>query len=111
MTTRKKAVLKKEDDNRVRDYELVLIVNPEVDEESLENTVSSVSQYITDRGGTVSDVERWGKKKLAYQLRHFLEGTYMLARFKMSPSRTRELEASLQISEDILKHMLIKLGD
>ena len=73
MAARKKEVLVAED-NRLNDYELVYIISPDVAEESLESTVDGVSQFITARNGTVSDVERWGKKKLAYPLAHFLEG-------------------------------------
>jgi small subunit ribosomal protein S6 len=93
------------------DYEMVYIVSPEVGEEALENTVNGVNQFITGKDGTVSDVERWGKKKLAYPVEHFLEGNYVLTRFQMNPARCRELEANLKISEDILRHLLIKLGD
>ena len=78
--------------------------------ESLEGKIDGISQFITGRNGVVSDVERWGKKKLAYPVGHFLEGNYVLTRFKMSPTRCKELEANLKISEEILRHMLIKLG-
>ena len=109
MAAKRKAVVKKEEDKPVRDYELVFIVNPEVAEESLENTINSVSQFITGRGGTVSDVQRWGKRRLAYPVKRFVEGTYVLTRFKMSPQWSRELEANLQISENILRHLLVRL--
>ncbi len=109
MTARKKEALKVED-KRLQDYELVFIVSPEVTDESLENTVDSVSQFISGKDGIVSDMERWGKKKLAYPMGRFLEGHYVLTRFKISPARCKELEASLEISEEILRHLLIKLG-
>jgi len=109
MAARKKEAIKVED-TRLHDYELAFIVSPEVAEESLENTINSVSQFITGRDGVISDVEKWGKRKLAYPLEQFLEGHYVLARFKMSPARCKELEANLKISEQILRHLLIKLG-
>ena len=109
MAIRKKEVLTVED-NRSQDYELVFIVSPEVAEDSLENVIGSVSQFITSKDGVISDVEKWGKKKLAYPVEHFLEGNYILARFKMNPARCKELEANLKISEDILRHLLIKTG-
>ena len=107
MAARKKEALKVED-KRLRDYELVFIVSPEVTEESLENTIVKISQFITDRDGVISDVERWGKRKLAYPVEHFLEGNYVLARFKMSPVWCKDLEANLKISEEVLRHLLIK---
>ena len=107
MTARKKEALKVED-KRLQDYELVFIVSPEVTDESLENTVDSVSQFISGKDGIISDSERWGKRKLAYPMGRFLEGHYVLTRFKISPARCKELEASLEISEEILRHLLIK---
>ena len=109
MAARKKEALKVED-KRLQDYELVFIVSPEVTDESLENTVDSVSQFISGKDGIISDMERWGKRKLAYPMGRFLEGHYVLTRFKISPARCKELEASLEISEEILRHLLIKLS-
>ena len=111
MPVRKKEVTKVEEDKRLRDYELVFIVSPEVADESLESQIDGISQFITGKNGVISDVERWGQKKLAYPVAHFLEGNYVLTRFKLSPARCRELEASLEISEEILRHLLIKLGN
>ena len=109
MPARKKEALKVED-KRLQDYEMVFIVSPEVTDESLENTVDSVSQFISGKDGVISDMERWGKRKLAYPMERFLEGNYILTRFKISPARCKELEANLEISEEILRHLLIKLS-
>ena len=94
---------------QLRDYELVLIISPEIADDSLDSTIDKISQFITEKGGTISDVEHWGKRKLAYPIRHFLEGTYVLTRFKLSTTSTKELEAKLQVSEEVLRHLLIKI--
>ncbi|MFQ5996483.1 MAG: 30S ribosomal protein S6 [Dehalococcoidales bacterium] len=99
----------KTEDKQLRDYELIFIISPEVEEETLEATVGSVTQFITGKDGIISDEERWGKRKLAYPLKRFREGNYVLTRFKMRPVWSKELEASLQISEEILRHLLIKI--
>ena len=99
----------KTEDKQLRDYELVFIISPEVEEETLEATTGSVNQFITGKGGVISDEERWGKRKLAYPIRRFLEGNYVLSRFKMKPIWSKELEANLQISEEVLRHLLIKI--
>ena len=109
MAQSKKEALKAED-KRFYDYELTYIVSPEVADESLETVIDGISQFITGKEGTISEVERWGKKRLAYPVKHFLEGSYMLTRFKMNPAWSRELEANLEISEQILRHLLIKLS-
>jgi len=100
----------KVEDKQVRDYELVFIISPEVEDGTLDATIDNVSQFITGKGGTISDVERWGKRRLAYPIKHFPEGSYVLSRFNMKPVWSKELEANLQISEEILRHLLIKVG-
>ena len=109
MAARKKEAIKVED-KRLRDYELVFIISPEVVDESLENTIDGISQFIVGKEGIISDVARWGKRKLAYPVANFVEGNYVLARFKLNPARCQELEANLKISEEILRHLLIKLS-
>jgi small subunit ribosomal protein S6 len=92
-----------------QEYELVFIVKPDIVDEQLENTINAVSQLITSKGGEVSGIDQWGKKKLAYPIKHSLEGTYVLAKIKLAPQYCKEVEASLQISESILRHLLVKV--
>jgi len=99
-----------EEDKQLRDYELVLVISPEVAEEKFEAMIDDVSQFITKKGGTISDIERWGKRRLAYPIIHFVEGSYVLARFKLRPAFGKELEANLRISEEVLRHLLVRLG-
>jgi small subunit ribosomal protein S6 len=107
---RKKAVTRATTDKKVQDYELVYIINPDTAEDVLEAKVNSIGQFITSRDGVISSVDKWGKRKLAYPLKHYLEGIYVLTRFKISPARCKELEANLKISEEILRHLLVKAG-
>ena len=95
---------------QLRDYELVLVISPEVAEEEFEATIDNVGRFITGKGGVISDIERWGKRRLAYPIRRFVEGSYVLTRFKLKPVFGKELEANLQISEEVLRHLLIRLG-
>lgn len=97
-----------EESRQLNDYEMVVIFTPELAEESLESAISGVTGFITGRGGVIGEMEQWGKRKLAYPIKHALEGHYILARFQMPPSVGKELEASLQISKDVLRHLLIK---
>ncbi len=98
------------EDKQLRDYELVLIISPEVEGEGFDAIIENVNQFVTGNGGSVSDVERWGKRRLAYSIEHFAEGNYVLTRFTLKPSLGRQLEANLQISEEILRHLLIRLN-
>jgi len=70
---RKQAVEVQE--TKSRDYELVYIIRPELEEDGIETKIEDISQFISNNNGTVSEVERWGKKKLAYPIKHFIEGS------------------------------------
>ncbi len=98
-----------EEGGQLRDYELVLVISPEVAEEEFEAALNNVSRFIVGKGGVISDIERWGKRRLAYPIRHFVEGNYVLTRFKLKPVSGKELEASLRISEEVLRHLLVRL--
>lgn len=98
------------EDTRSQEYELVYILSPEMTDDVLDSKVESINQFIAARDGVVDGVDKWGKKKLAYPLKHFLEGSYILTKFKISPARCKELETNLKISEEVLRHLLIKVG-
>ncbi len=108
MVKRKKVAQVK--DTRLQEYELVYILNPDMTDEALETRVNGISEFITTREGVVDAVDKWGKKRLAYPIKHFLEGNYILTKFKMSPAKSKELEANLRISEDIVRHLLIRVN-
>jgi len=108
---RKRPVQKKTTESKkLQDYELVYILNPDITDEVLEARVNGISQFITGHEGVVDSVDKWGKRRLAYPLKHFLEGNYVLAKFKLSPARCKELETNLKISEEVIRHLLVKAG-
>ena len=98
-----------EEKGQLRDYELVLVISPEVVDDRFEAAIDNVRRYVTGKGGSIVDVEQWGKKRLAYPIRQFGEGNYVLVRFKLEPAFGKELEANLHISEEVLRHLLIRL--
>lgn len=95
----------------MRDYELVVIISPEVTDEEVPVTLEKMNQFITDKGGSITEVNQWGRRKLAYPIENFMEGNYVLTQFKMEPKQTAELEASLRLTEEILRHLLVRLSD
>ncbi len=110
MPEREEAKAVKTEDINLREYELVFVVRPESDESKLESILQNVNQLIESRGGVISGEERWGRRRLAYPIEHFQEGSYILTRFKMDPAGTKELEGNLLISEDVIRHLLIRVG-
>ena len=96
----------------MRDYELTVVISPSVADDEVTATLEKkVSQFITERGGSITEVKPWGRKKLAYPIKNYTEGNYMLTLFKMDPKLTAELESSLELSEEILRHLLVRLSD
>lgn len=111
VTKRRRKVTKEEiktEEKDLRDYELVFIVRPDIAEDSLDTVVEKVNRIIKTKGGTVSETERWGKRKLAYPIKHHMEGYYVLSRFKNDPAASKEIESNLQIAEELIRYMIIK---
>lgn len=97
-----------ETSEELRDYELVLVLDPQLGDDAYDAAIDRYSGMITGKGGVVTDTQRWGKRRLAYQIRHFGEGNYVLFKLKMRPAVSRELEANLRISEEVIRHLLVK---
>jgi small subunit ribosomal protein S6 len=92
----------------LRDYELVLVLDPQLSDEAYDAAIEKYSAFITGKAGAVTDTQRWGKRRLAYQIKHFGEGNYVLFKLKMRPAVSKELEANLRISEEVIRHLLVK---
>lgn len=97
------------EDKRLRDYELVYIIRPDLEEEALNAVAAKVTQLITSRGGIIASEDKWGKRRLAYPIKHMNEGQYILLKIKMLPENSKELESNLRITEEVLRHLLIKV--
>lgn len=94
-----------------RDYELVVILNPEIGDDSIEGSLERLNQGITSRGGEITETNHWGRRRLAYPIKRFLEGNYVVSQIKLDPAVVPELESSLRISEEVIRHMIIKAGE
>jgi len=92
-----------------RNYELMLVINPEWTEEKLNATAANISKFIASMGGTFAEVKQLGKRKLAYPIKHFGEGHYILLHFKLKSESSPELENRLNISEEIVRYLLKNL--
>lgn len=92
----------------MHEYELVVVINPEIPEEDVPAAIERVTSAVTTRGGEVEDVQPWGRRKLAYPINRHVEGNYILTNIKLDPLRAHELESGFAISDDILRHMLIR---
>jgi small subunit ribosomal protein S6 len=89
-------------------YELVLIISPEVTDEEMPDFITKLSELISKTGGSVDEVNQWGRKKLAYPIKRFTEGNYVLTKLQLKPASTKDLEANFRLSGKILRHLLVR---
>ena len=92
----------------LRDYEILYIVRPELDEEQVHEAVGSVDKLIANLGGATVKTDVWGRRRLAYEVRHLREGQYVLTDFRIEPERVPEMEATLKISETVFRHLIVR---
>ncbi len=91
----------------MRAYELMYIVKPEFDEEQLATVTDKYANLITNNGGEVISNEKWGKRKLAYEINDYRDGIYILVNFKGEPDVVNEVDRLMKIDDDILRFMMI----
>ncbi len=92
----------------MRQYELVMLVHPDADDERLEAVVERVRRVASDHGGSIVSEDNWGKRKLAYKIGRFTEANYHLANIEMEGSGTTVLDNSLKLTDDVIRHLLIR---
>ncbi len=92
----------------MRDYEVLYIVRADLDDDKVQDAVKRVNALIERSGGTVERTNLWGKRKLAYEVKHQKEGSYVLQDFQLDPDRVPELESSLKITEEVLRHLIVR---
>ena len=97
--------------NIMRDYELVLITVPQLEEEALATLIQRVTGWITTGNGTVTGTNVWGRRQLAYAIRKLTEGIYVVINFQLDPSGTRELDRNLRLDEQIIRYLAIRLDE
>ena len=87
----------------------MLIVIPELDEEQVENTVARFRTIIERTGGEVGEQNNWGRRKLAYEIDHRTDGFYFVMEFTAGERTLVELKRILRVSDDVLRHIIVKL--
>ncbi len=92
----------------MRNYELMSIFRPDLEDQALQDAVDKLSGLIAARGGEVASSDIWGRRRLAYPIRDFRDGVYTVTQLKLDPKNADELERSLQLSDQIIRHLLIR---
>ncbi|HEX7593973.1 MAG TPA: 30S ribosomal protein S6 [Anaerolineae bacterium] len=90
-------------------YELMYVVRPTVDEQSLAAVNEKVEKLIAAGGGEMTRRDDWGKRRLAYPILKLTEGFYSVLQFNLPPTAVRDLERSLQLTEEILRYLVVRV--
>jgi small subunit ribosomal protein S6 len=89
-------------------YEVALIIRPEMEEEGQSALIERLGELLTSEGGEVTDVETWGRRRLAYPIRKVQEGHYYFIQGQFAASVLPELERTIKLNDDILRHMVVR---
>ncbi len=92
----------------MRQYEMMIILDPEVDERNLQPTLDTMLSVITDEGGSLDNVDIMGKRRLAYEINKKTEGIYVVIYMTVTPDTARELDRQLGLNENIMRTKLLR---
>jgi small subunit ribosomal protein S6 len=91
-----------------RDYELGFILNPEVNEEQTSAILERIEKIVNNHDGQVVKVNQWGRRRLAYPIEHHRDGYYVFIDMILTPETVLELDRTLKVSEEVMRHMVTK---
>ena len=94
----------------MRQYELMVILDPETEERTVGTSLDKFLKVITTDGGTVDNVDIWGRRRLAYEIKKRAEGIYAVVNFTCEPATAKELDRQLGLSESVLRTKLFRLA-
>jgi len=89
-------------------YELAVVVNAKIEDDARAEVIEKVQELITRFGGTVSDVDEWGKKRLAYEIQKMKEGYYYFIHFESDHTTPSEVEQRIRIMDNVLRYLCIR---
>jgi len=90
----------------LRDYELMYVVRPDLDEDGLRGALEAVQGLVEGQGGEVTATTPWGKRRLAYEIAGLRDGHYVIVEFRGDGAKVKELERALRISDQVIRHMI-----
>jgi small subunit ribosomal protein S6 len=95
----------------MRQYEVMVILDAGLEEDAIRSTVDRATQVIASRGGTIDKVERWGKRRFAYEVHHRSEGYYVLIETTAEPAAVAEVDRMLKLADEVIRHKVIRLPE
>ena len=95
----------------MRDYEAMYIVKPNLEEEQYTQIIEKYKALVQANGGEIVEVEPWGKRRLAYEIQKLREGYYVLMKIKGMPELPRELERNFKIADEVMRYLVVRIGE
>jgi small subunit ribosomal protein S6 len=92
----------------VREYELMVVLDPGMDDTAVEALNTRIANMVSQRGGTIDSVDNWGRKRLAYPIGRYRDGVYILTRMQLPPTAAVEIERALKLTESVIRHLLVR---
>lgn len=92
----------------MRKYEVIFILHPSLDEDAVKANIEKFKGVVENGGGTIDNVDFWGKRKLAYEIAKVNDGYYTLMNFTANPELPRELDRIFRITDGVLRHIIVK---
>lgn len=89
-------------------YELTVVVNAKIEDDVRVATVEKVKEYVARYGGTVTNVDEWGKKRLAYEIQKMKEGFYYFIKFEADATAPAEIERHVRIMENVIRYLCVR---
>jgi small subunit ribosomal protein S6 len=95
----------------MRDYEFTFMVRSDIEEPDLMAVIDRVKRLITDNGGEVTKLDLWGTRRLAYPINHMRDGQYVFMLTNLPPQAVVEIERGLNLMEDIMRHLFVRIEE
>lgn len=92
----------------MKKYEIMYIIRPNMEEEAQKALVERFANVLTTNGAEITNAKEWGKRRLAYEINDFREGVYVVSKVNASAAAVQEFERLAKISEDIIRHIVVR---
>jgi small subunit ribosomal protein S6 len=91
----------------LRKYEVMVILPPDADDDAVQGVAERVSRVLEERGGKIGAVNKWGRRRLAYELKRHSEGFYVVVDFEAEPAAVKELDRVLALADEVVRFKVV----
>ena len=95
----------------MNNYETLFILDPEIPEEEIDTQIGRITSYVEKAGGSVVDTDRWGMRRMAYEIRKKRQGFYVLMTFHANSPSIQDIDADFKLDQRVLRHIIVRRED